>query len=297
MMRTSASKHYRKAVREKSHVQDHATKEKTADARLAESLTGIALAACAAIRTVDFRDAGTRHKADTSPVTLADEAAQAAILQGLARLLPDVPVASEEAACQWQGKAPREFVLVDPLDGTAEFLAGRLEYTVNIALVRNGIPAVGVVAAPALGQVWRGATDHGAERLSFSPGDTGTMRDARTIHTRPWPADERLAAVSRSHYDTASAAFLERIAPVRPVEYGSALKFCRVAEGTVDIYPRLAPTCEWDVAAGYALVAAAGGTVVTPDGAPLRFGRLRENFRIPGFIAWGDPVAARRLAM
>jgi 3'(2'), 5'-bisphosphate nucleotidase len=153
-----------------------------------------------------------------------------------------------------------------------------------------------VVAAPALGQVWRGATDHGAERLSFSPGDTGTMRDARTIHTRPWPADERLAAVSRSHYDTASAAFLERIAPVRPVEYGSALKFCRVAEGTVDIYPRLAPTCEWDVAAGYALVAAAGGTVVTPDGAPLRFGRLRENFRIPGFIAWGDPVAARRLA-
>jgi 3'(2'), 5'-bisphosphate nucleotidase len=276
-------------------VQDHATTEKTADARLAESLTTIALAAGAAIQKVDFRDAGTRHKADTSPVTLADEVAQAAILQGLARLLPDVPVASEEAACQWQGKAPREFMLVDPLDGTAEFLAGRLEYTVNIALVRDGIPAIGVVAAPALGLLWRGATDHGAERLSFSPGDT-SARNATAIHTRPWPADERIAAVSRSHYDAASAAFLERIAPIKPVEYGSALKFCRVAEGAVDIYPRLAPTCEWDVAAGYAVVVAAGGTVVMPDGAPLRFGRLREDFRIPGFIAWGDPAAASRLA-
>ena len=274
-------------------MQDHATAEKTADARLAESLTGIALTACSAILRVDFRNAGARHKADKSPVTLADEAAQAAILQELVRLLPDVPVASEEAACQWQGEAPREFMLVDPLDGTAEFLAGRLEYTVNIALVRDGIPAVGVVAAPALGLIWRGAAGHGAERLSFSPGET-RAHNATAIHTRPWPADERVAAVSRSHYDAASAAFLERIAPVRPVEYGSALKFCRLAEGAVDIYPRLAPTCEWDVAAGYAVVTAAGGVITTPDGAPLRFGRLREDFRIPGFIAWGDPAAARR---
>ena len=276
-------------------MQDQATAEKTADARLAESLAAIALAAGAAIQKVDFRNAGTRHKDDTSAVTLADEAAQAAILQGLAGLLPDVPVASEEAACQWQGQAPREFILVDPLDGTAEFLAGRLEYTVNIALVRDGIPVVGVVAAPALGLLWRGATDHGAERLSFSPGDMSAS-GATAIRSRPWPADERVAAVSRSHYDDASAAFLERIAPIKPVEYGSALKFCRVAEGTVDIYPRLAPTCEWDVAAGYAVVVAAGGTVVMPDGAPLRFGRLHADFRIPGFIAWGDPVAASRLA-
>ena len=278
-------------------MQDRATQAKTADARLAESLTGIALGAAVAIQKVDFRNAGTRHKDDTSPVTLADDAAQAAILQGLARLLPDVPVASEEAACQWQGKAPREFILVDPLDGTAEFLAGRLEYTVNIALVREGIPAVGVVAAPALGLVWRGATDYGAERLRFSPGDAAATRDARTIHTRPWPADERVAAISRSHFDAATAAFLERIAPIKPVEYGSALKFCRVAEGTADIYPRLAPTCEWDVAAGCAVVVAAGGTVLMPDAAPLRFGRLREDFRVPGFIAWGDPAAARRLTV
>ena len=276
-------------------MQNQATKEKTADARLAESLTGIALAACAAILRIDFRNAGTRRKADASPVTLADEAAQAAILDGLGKVLPLVPVASEEAACQWEGKAPDEFVLVDPLDGTAEFLAGRPEYTVNIALVRDGIPAVGVVAAPALGLIWRGATDHGAERLGFSPGVASSARDAAAIHTRAWPAVEPIAAISRSHYDAASAALLARIAPVRPVEYGSALKFCRLAEGAVDIYPRLAPTCEWDVAAGYAVVVAAGGVVTQPDGAELRFGRLREDFRIPGFIAWGDPAAARRL--
>jgi 3'(2'), 5'-bisphosphate nucleotidase len=276
-------------------VQDQATREKTADARLAESLTGIALAACAAILRIDFRNAGTRHKADTSPVTLADEAAQATILEGLGKVLPLVPVASEEAACQWEGEAPGEFVLVDPLDGTAEFLAGRPEYTVNIALVRDGIPAVGVVAAPALGLIWRGATDHGAERLGFSPGDAGSARDAAAIHTRAWPAGEPIAAISRSHYDAASAALLARIAPARSVEYGSALKFCRLAEGAVDIYPRLAPTCEWDVAAGYAVVVAAGGVVTKPDGSALRFGRLREDFRVPGFIAWGDPAAARRL--
>lgn len=266
---------------------------KTSDARLAESLTGVALRACAAILGIDFRDAGMRQKADASPVTLADEAAQATILDGLRAILPDVPIASEEAACQWQGKTPDEFLLVDPLDGTAEFIAGRREYTVNIALVRAGIPAVGVVAAPALGLIWRGATDHGAERLSFSPEDTaGGTRDALAIHTRPWPAGERIAAISRSHYDAASAAFLARIAPVRPVEYGSALKFCRLAEGSVDVYPRLAPTCEWDVAAGHAVVVAAGGVLTAPDGAPLRFGRLREDFRIPGFVAWGDPAAA-----
>jgi 3'(2'), 5'-bisphosphate nucleotidase len=276
-------------------VQDHATAAKTADAKLAESLTGIALAACAAILEVDFRDAGTRRKADASPVTLADEAAQAAILQGLGRLLPHLPVASEEAACQWQGTAPHEFLLVDPLDGTAEFVAGRLEYTVNIALVRAGVPVAGVIAAPALGVIFRGAADHGAERLSFSPGRPAAgTGEASAIHTRPWPANERVAAVSRSHYDGASAAFIERLAPVKPVEYGSALKFCRLAEGAVDVYPRLAPTCEWDVAAGYAVVAAAGGVVMAPDGGPLRFGRLREDFRVPAFIAWGDPAAARR---
>jgi 3'(2'), 5'-bisphosphate nucleotidase len=277
-------------------VQDHASAHKTADARLAEQFTGIAIKASRAILAVDFRTPGTRHKADNSPVTVADEASHGVILAGLEHLLPGMPIVSEEAADYWHGKQPgAEFVLVDPLDGTAEFLAGRLEYTVNIALVRAGVPAVGVVAAPALGVIWRGATDHGAERLRFSTGDSaGRVRRAAAIHTRPWPMHERVAAVSRTHYDPASAAFLERVAPVKPVAFGSALKFCRLAEGAIDIYPRLAPTSEWDVAAGHAVVTAAGGAVMTPDGGALPYGRSAESFHVPGFIAWGDPAAAQK---
>jgi 3'(2'), 5'-bisphosphate nucleotidase len=269
------------------------TQQKTADARLAERLTAIAIEASTAILAVDFRDAGTRRKADHSPVTQADDAAQSVIQAGLGRLLPGMPVMSEEAMLDWR-EPPREFLLVDPLDGTAEFLAGRLEYTVNIALVRDGTPVAGIVAAPALGLIWRGATDHGAERLRFTLGASATAQPEK-IHTRPWPADERVAAVSRSHFDPASAAFLERVAPVRSLACGSALKFCRLAEGAIDVYPRLAPTSEWDVAAGHAVVVAAGGIVTTPDGGALRYGGA-NGCRVPGFIAWGDPAAARRFA-
>jgi 3'(2'), 5'-bisphosphate nucleotidase len=270
--------------------------QKTADARLADLLTGIAIEASAAILAVDFRKADVRRKADHSAVTLADDAAQRVILDGLTRLVPGTPVVSEEARCDWQaGDPPAEFLLVDPLDGTAEFIAGRLEYTVNIALVRDGTPVVGVVAAPALGLIWRGATDTGAERLHFSTGaKAGKPPRATAIHTRPWPDDEPVAAVSRSHFDAVSASFLQRIAPVKQVSCGSALKFSRLAEGAIDVYPRLAPTSEWDVAAGHAVVVAAGGVVVGPDGGPVRYGRWHVGFRVEGFTAWGDGAAARR---
>ena len=143
-----------------------------------------------------------------------------------------MPVVSEEALCDWQGKdAPQEFFLVDPLDGTTEFVAGRLEYTVNIALVRNGIPVAGLVAAPALGLIWRGVTGRGAERLRFGFREGDRRPDI--IRTRPWPADERVAAVSRSHFDPVSAAFLAQLSPIKTTESGSAIKFCRVAEGAV----------------------------------------------------------------
>ena len=271
--------------------------ESPSDATLAEALSAVAIEASLAILAVDFRNAGTRRKADNSPVTLADEAAHAAIMKGLAGVLPDVPVVSEEACEQWRGREPgTEFVLVDPLDGTAEFLAGRLEYTVNIALVRDGTPTVGVVSAPALGLVWRGAAGHGAARVRFSTGDDGRRRRAGAIHTRPWPDGEPVAAVSRTHFDVVSAAFLQRLRPLKEIAFGSALKFARLAEGAVDVYPRLAPTSEWDVAAGHAVVAAAGGVVVAPDGKPLRYGRSHVGFRVEGFTAWGDPAAARRLA-
>ena len=269
--------------------------ERAADAALAECLTGIAIAASAAILAVDFRHAGTRLKADNSLITRADEAAHASIMEGLAHAAPGTAVISEEAVADWQGRTPPdELLLIDPLDGTVEFLAGRLEYTVNIALVRAGTPVVGVIAAPALGLIWRGAVGHGAERLHFTVGQP-TLRRGDRIRTRPWPESERVAAVSRSHFDPATEAFLNRVAPVRLLAAGSALKFCRLAEGAIDIYPRLAPTSEWDVAAGHAIVAAAGGAVLATDGGALAYGRATERFRVPGFTAWGDTAAAQRI--
>jgi 3'(2'), 5'-bisphosphate nucleotidase len=272
-----------------------ANKESGRDVRLAERLTEVAVVASAAILKVDFRDCGARLKADDSPVSRADEVAHATIAEGLARAAPGIPVISEEAAAEWRGRTPPdEVLLVDPLDGTVEFLAGRREYTVNIALVRGGTPVVGVIAAPALGLIWRGAIGSGAERLPLTVGE-GVASNAQPIHTRSWPAGERVAAVSRSHFDPASEAFLERIAPVQQVAAGSALKFCRLAEGAADVYPRLAPTSEWDVAAGHALVVAAGGALFGLDGGALRYGRANDGFRVAGFTAWGDAARARRI--
>jgi 3'(2'), 5'-bisphosphate nucleotidase len=260
-----------------------------ADARIAALFATIAARAAVAIMRFDCRNVSMRHKEDQSPVTAADEAAEKVILDGLAADLPGVPVVSEESASVWQDRRPGpDYVLVDPLDGTAEFIAGRDEYTVNIALVRDGTPVVGVVAAPALGLMWCG-TPGLAERMRIA---SGAPQDHIAIRTRAWPEHERVAAVSRSHYEAATAAFLGRFAPVASVSCGSALKFCRVAEGTIDIYPRLAPTSEWDVAAGHALVAAAGGAVTAPDGSTLCYGRGKD-FRVPGFVAWGDAAAAK----
>jgi 3'(2'), 5'-bisphosphate nucleotidase len=259
------------------------------DARVAALFTGIAIAASRAILRFDCRNVSTSEKADESPVTAADRAADEVILAGLAAAFPTVPIVSEESVEAGKQPGP-DYLLVDPLDGTREFLAGRDEYTVNIALVRGSAPVVGVVAAPALGLVWRGAAGR-AERLSFSPG--GETGEPVTIRTRAWPAGACSAAVSRSHFEPASAAFLERFAPVVPVSCGSALKFCRVAEGAADVYPRLAPTSEWDVAAGHALVVAAGGAVTAPDGSALAYGSGAQGFRVPGFVAWGDPAMAR----
>ena len=260
--------------------------ERSADLRLAGLFTVIAGKAACAVQAFDCRSVNMRRKEDHSPVTAADEASQTVILQGLAGALPGVPVVSEEAECAHQSG---EYILVDPLDGTKEFLAARNEYTVNIALVRDGVPVVGVVAAPALGLAWRGAAGI-AERLILAP--DGSIGEATAIRTRRWP-DQRVAAVSRLHYDEASAAFIERFAPVSTLPFGSALKFCRIAEGSVDIYPRLAPTSEWDIAAGHALVVAAGGAVTRPDGGALLYGSGIDSFIVPGFVAWGDVSAIR----
>lgn len=254
-------------------------------AALLDDLTAIVASACAKISALSAARLIPRLKADQSPVTVADEASEALIIEGVARLLPGVPVISEESADAQRDRFDGSFLIVDPLDGTREFLAGRDEFTVNLAIITGGVPIAGIIAAPARGRVWRGVVGIKAERLRLL--EDGADQ-AQPISTRTWPREGAVAAVSRSHFDPATDAFLAKLGPVTRSASGSALKFCQVAEGGVDVYPRLATTCEWDVAAGQALVVAAGGSVTTPQGLPLDFGRAAENFRVPAFIAWGD---------
>lgn len=256
-----------------------------------DGLTLIASQAAAAILAVPRPDLNKRDKADTSPVTAADEASEAIILAGLNRLMPGVPVISEETvAGRMAAPSAGRCLIVDPLDGTREFLAGLDEYVVNIALVGNGVPIAGVVAAPARGLIWRGHAGHGAERLTLAPGAAPAAAHQRVpIRTRACPASGARVLVSRSHLDPATDAYVDRLARPEKIACGSALKFGLLAEGAADLYPRLGPTSEWDVAAGHAMLLAAGGDVLRPDGAPLRYGAT--NFSIPGFIAVGDPTA------
>jgi 3'(2'), 5'-bisphosphate nucleotidase len=257
-------------------------------AQLLGELTQIVACACAVIRAISPTE-GYETKADQSPVTKADVASEKTILQGLAKLMPGVPVLSEEMASREAPPAlDGSFFVVDPLDGTREFIAGRDEFTVNLAIVTAGLPILAIVAAPKRGQIWRGIVGRGAERMRLLADGAD---EPCPIHTRSWPS-VGVAVVSRSHLDPDTEKFLEKLGPVERLPSGSAIKFCQVAEGAADVYPRLATTCEWDVAAGHALVAASGGIVTKPDGGKLTFGHADKNFRIPSFIAWGDPAKA-----
>jgi 3'(2'), 5'-bisphosphate nucleotidase len=242
-----------------------------------------------------------RSKADSSPVTLADSASEAIILERLARCAPGTPVVAEEEVAA--GKAPRaarEFFLVDPLDGTKEFIAGRDEFTVNIALVREGVPVLGVVYAPALGRLYAAnASSRAAFRRHLEveePRSSGRHErgaaSGEPIHVRPVPAQGITAVASRSHSSPETEAYLAGYSVSERISIGSSLKFCLVAEGRADLYPRLGPTMEWDTAAGHAVVLAAGGSVIAPDGQPLRYGK--PQYRNPSFIASG-PLAPRPL--
>jgi 3'(2'), 5'-bisphosphate nucleotidase len=257
---------------------------RTIDAALAVALTDLVARAASAVLAIAPAALATRLKADASPVTAADEAADAVIAQGLARLLPGIAVVSEESR-ERPSALGEMFVLVDPLDGTKEFVAGVGEYTVNLAIVAGGEPVAGFIAAPALGLVWRGVVGRGAERLGL---DRAAAPVA--IRCRPAPADGLVAVASRSHFNADTAAFLNRVGSTEQISCGSSLKFCRVAEGAADVYPRLSEISEWDIAAGHALVTAAGGVMTTPLGAPLRYGDAARNFTVSGFVAWGDPT-------
>jgi 3'(2'), 5'-bisphosphate nucleotidase len=251
---------------------------------LFDLLPAVAASAAAVIR--QSRREALRHKADGSPVTAADESAEAVICKSLDSIAPGVPVISEERAARGECGAPADagdnYFLVDPLDGTREFIAGRDEFTVNIALMRAGVPVLGVIAAPALELVWRGLVGHGADRMATTLG----INTPVPIQTRLRPP-KPVVMVSRSHLDPNTSAYLRTLPQGVTETCGSSLKFCRVAEGTADLYPRLAPTHDWDVAAGHAIVRAAGGTVTAPDGLPLVYGTL--DLLIPHFVATGDP--------
>ena len=227
-------------------------------------------------------------KDDKSPLTAADLAAHSVIVNGLKALTPEVPVLSEEAAgIPWQQRRGWErYWLVDPLDGTREFIKRNGEFTVNIALIEDGVPVLGVVYAPVLDWMYSGATGHGAHKAQ--------QDGVHAISTQAVSADQQALRVvaSRSHRGEALEAWLaamERRHPdIEIVSMGSSLKICLVAEGRADVYPRLAPTSEWDTAAAQAVLEAAGGILLDADGNVLRYNH-KESLLNPHFYALGDP--------
>jgi 3'(2'), 5'-bisphosphate nucleotidase len=261
-----------------------------------DDLTALVGKAAVAILAVDPATAARRQKSDRSFVTSADESAQAVLLHGLAECFPGLPAVCEEATGSPRPAAlGRHFALIDPLDGTREFLDGRPEFTVNLAVVSAGVAVLGIIAAPALGLLWRGLVGRGAERLRCDPERPGVFGEVVPVHTRPHVPGQIRVAVSRSHLDPDTAALLSRLPVSETIACGSSLKFCRIAEGGADLYPRLAPTSEWDIAAGNALLAAADGVVTKPDGTALRYGQAAQGFRVPAFLAFGDRTAIRQV--
>lgn len=248
-----------------------------------------ALEAGRAIITILREGFPVAMKADASPVTVADEEAERIILAHLARDYPEIPVVAEESVAA--GKVPdiagRGFFLVDPLDGTREFVDGRQEFTVNIAYIENGAPVAGIVYAPALGLAFSGERDH-AEKLVVT--DDFAVGARSTITVREQPAD-RLALASLRHNSPETGSFLADHAIFKCTNIGSSLKFCLLAEGKADVYPRFTRTMEWDTAAGDAVLRAAGGSTVTLDGMPLTYGKTGKaadfDFANPNFISWG----------
>jgi 3'(2'), 5'-bisphosphate nucleotidase len=259
----------------------------TACAELLQSLTALTVSAALAILKIGAGN-DVRTKADGSPVTAADEIADALIRNGLKRLAPMPIVSEEHADTERPDFAGASVLLVDPLDGTRDFVAGRDEYTVNIAVVSDRVPLLGVIAAPALGLVWRGIAGRGAERMAFSA--DGRTSPPQAIRARQPATDALTVLASRSHLDPHTRAYVDALPRAHLLQSGSSAKFCRIAEGAADVYPRLAPTHDWDIAAGHAILTAAGGSMTTPDGAALAYGT--KDLLVPAFLAWGDPARA-----
>lgn len=233
------------------------------------------------IETIRLGGHAVRHKADASPVTEADEAAEL-LLTAAIRAVDAAPIVGEEAHAGGHRppRAPR-FWLIDPLDGTKDFIAGRPAYSVNVALVEAGRPVLGLVLSPRDGMLWAGALGHGAYRQPDGGG-------RQAITTRRYRTPPKVV-VSHSHLDAATEAYLATLGPVELEAAGSSLKFCRLAEGSADAYPRFGPTCEWDTAAGHAVLLAAGGAMNAAGGGAFGYGK--PDYRNAAFLAVGDARA------
>jgi 3'(2'), 5'-bisphosphate nucleotidase len=238
------------------------------------------------IMAVYASDFAVMSKADLSPVTEADALAEKVILKGLAEHWPTIPVlAEEQAAAGHMPELGSRFFLVDPLDGTKEFTSRNGEFTVNIALVENGVAVMGVVYAPAKNEMFWGVAGHGAAMATVAP--MAVLDDMKwtAIHTRkPKPAGLTVVA-SRSHMDLQTENYLKDVKVKSLTSAGSSLKFCLVARGEADLYPRFGRTMEWDTGAGQAVLEAAGGKVMCTDGKPLIYGKAERGFDNPAFIA------------
>jgi 3'(2'),5'-bisphosphate nucleotidase len=256
-----------------------------------DDLITLALAAGREIMAV--RDAGfdTQTKLDGSPVTIADQRAEAVIEEGLARLAPDIPMIGEEAVAE--GRIPRigaRFFCVDPLDGTRGFAKGGDQFTVNIALVENAEPTLGVVYAPATGELYAGEPGR-ALMTTCDPHTARLIAPLRQIAPETSPTQWRIVASDNSGRDERTARFIATLNGTA-AHASSSVKFCRLAEGAADLYPRFGEVNEWDAAAGHAVLSAAGGGVMRLDGAPLSYGGRGGSFLIRGFIAFATPEAA-----
>jgi 3'(2'),5'-bisphosphate nucleotidase len=243
-----------------------------------------------AVRAAGFE---TQTKLDGSPVTLADQRAEALIEAGLRRLAPDLPMIGEEAFAA--GRIPEcgaRFFCVDALDGTRGFAKGGDEFTVNIALVEAGAPVMGVVFAPATGELYAGEPGRALfARFDLNTGQARTPLApiaATAQPSSPW----RIVASDYSGRNERTSSFVTVLSGVT-THASSSIKFCRVAEGAADLYPRFGEVCEWDAAAGHAVLSAVGGGVMALDGAPLRYGNRDDNFRIRGFVAFASAASAR----
>ena len=270
--------------------------DKTADFDLghaASVLTDAAAKAGAAIMAHYAGPTEVETKEDDSPVTKADRDAEIVLLAALKEFAPNIPIVSEETAADRTAQLGPRFFLVDPLDGTKEFIKKRSDFTVNVALIEEGYPCFGLVFAPARSLLAVTTADGVAIEATMAPNakgaDLGALEQKR-LHARRANPDALTALVSLSHLDPETEKFLEGFSIAERSSAGSSVKFLEIARGNADVYPRFGPTMEWDTAAGQAVLEAAGGHVVDAQGARFRYGKTQDGLRNPSFVAWGRSV-------